>query len=106
MTTPTDADTTTTTLTPGELAEPGATDAARTSAAGRVRRFWPHSSMVRYAARLAGRPQTVTHRAGQLAADLAGIARGSSQIAPAKRDRRFSDPAWSTNPALRRIVQT
>jgi len=75
-------------------------------ALGRVRRSWPESSMVRYAARMAGRPQTVRRRAGQLAAELAGIARGSSQIAPARRDRRFSDPAWSTNPALRRIVQT
>ena len=75
-------------------------------ALGMVRRFWPESSMVRYAARLAGRPRTVTRRAGQLAAELAGIAKGSSQIAPQRRDRRFSDPAWNTNPLLRRTVQT
>jgi len=75
-------------------------------ALGMVRRFWPESSMVRYAARLAGRPRTVTRRAGQLAAELAGIAKGSSQIAPQPRDRRFSDPAWNTNPLLRRTVQT
>ena len=75
-------------------------------ALGMVRRFWPESSMVRYAARMAGRPATVTRRAGQLAAELVGIAKGSSQIAPQRPDRRFSDPAWNTNPLLRRTVQT
>jgi len=100
------------TLTPGESAEPGATDAAgmldfyEPGALGMVRRFWPESSMLRYAARLAGRPRTVTRRAGQLAAELAGIAKGSSQIAPQRADRRFSDPAWNTNPLLKRTFQT
>ncbi len=112
MATPTNTDATTTMLTPGESAEPGATDAAgmldfyEPGALGMVRRFWPESSMVRYAARLAGRPRTVTRRAGQLAAELAGIAKGSSQIAPQRPDRRFSDPAWTTNPLLRRTLQT
>src|SRR6266702_5904797 len=111
MATPTNTDATTTMLTPGESAEPGATDAAgmldfyEPGALGMVRRFWPESSMVRYAARLAGRPRTVTRRAGQLAAELAGIAKGSSQIAPQRPDRRFSDPAWSGNPLLRRTLQ-
>jgi polyhydroxyalkanoate synthase len=106
------ADATTTTLTPGESAEPGATDAAgmldfyEPGALGLARRFWPESSMVRYAARLAGRPRTVTRRAGQLAAELAGIATGSSQIAPQRSDRRFSDPAWTANPLLKRTFQT
>ena len=74
-------------------------------ALGMVRRFWPESSMVRYAARLASRPRTVTRRAW-LATELAGIAKGSSPIAPQRHDRRFSDPAWNTNPLLRRTVQT
>ena len=75
-------------------------------ALGMVRRFWPESSLVRYAARMAGRPRTVTRRAGQLAAELAGIAKGSSPIAPQRRDQRFSDRAWSGNPLLRRTMQT
>ena len=62
--------------------------------------------MLRYAARLARRPGTVARRAGKLAAGLAGIAKGSSAITPAAHDRRFSDPAWSKNPLLRRTVQT
>jgi len=110
--TTTNAHATTTTLTSGELAEPGATDAAgmldfyEPGALGMARRFWPESSMLRYAARMAGRPGTVTRRASLLAAELAGIAKGSSQIAPQRRDRRFSDPAWTTNPLLKRTVQT
>lgn len=75
-------------------------------ALGMVRRFWPESSMVRYAARLASRPRTVTRRAGQLATEFAGIAKGSSPIAPQRRDQRFSDRAWSGNPLLRRTMQT
>ncbi len=73
---------------------------------GTVRRFRPDASMMRYAARLASRPGTVALRAGKLAADLAGIAAGSSAIAPDRRDRRFADPAWSENPLLKRAVQT
>ena len=71
-----------------------------------LRRLRPDTSMARYAAQLAGRPGTVARRAGQLAADLAGIAAGSSAIAPQPRDRRFSDPAWNENPLLKRAVQT
>lgn len=88
MATPTKVDATTTTLTPGESAEPGATDAAgmldfyEPGALGMVRRFWPESSMVRYAARMAGRPRTVTRRADQLAAELAGVAQGQLADCP------------------------
>ena len=102
-----------TTRTPGESAEPEATDAVGMldlvlpdATLGTLRRFRPDSSMVRYAVRLASRPGTVARRAGKLAAELAGIATGSSAIAPARRDRRFADPAWSENPLLKRTVQT
>ncbi len=73
---------------------------------GTLRRFRPDASMMRYAARLASRPGTVARRATKLAADLAGIAAGSSAIAPDRRDRRFADPAWNENPLLKRAVQT
>ena len=65
----------------------------------------PDTSMARYLARLASRPGTVARRAGLLAAELGGIATGTSTIAPQDRDRRFSDPAWSQNPLLKRTVQ-
>ncbi|HEX9354041.1 MAG TPA: alpha/beta fold hydrolase [Streptosporangiaceae bacterium] len=101
-----------TTRTPDESAEPEATGAVTMldlvlpdATLGTLRRFRPDASMVRYAARLASRPGTVARRAGKLAAELAGIAKGSSAIAPARRDRRFADPAWTENPLLRRTVQ-
>ena len=70
----------------GELDAVGALDPfAPDAALGTVRRFRPDSSMVRYAARLARRPRTVMRHAGKLAAELAGIAMGSSAIAPERR---------------------
>ena len=91
----------------GELDAAGALDLFVPDAAlGAVRRLRPDASMLRYAARLARRPGTVARRAGKLAADLAGIAKGSSAITPARRDHRFSDPAWHENPLLKRTVQT
>ena len=38
--------------------------------------------------------------------ELLGIAVGSSDIAPAKGDRRFADPAWLQNPAFHRLGQS
>ena len=38
--------------------------------------------------------------------ELMRIAVGSSDIAPAKGDRRFADPTWSRNPAFRRLSQS
>ena len=70
-----------------------------------LRRLRPDTSMARYVARLADHPGTVVRRAGKLTADLAGIAAGRSTIAPQRRDRRFSDPAWNENPMLKRTVQ-
>jgi polyhydroxyalkanoate synthase subunit PhaC len=90
----------------GELDAAGALDLfAPHAALGTPRRFQPDTSMLRYAAHLARRPGRMTRRAGRLAAELAGIAAGSSAITPAVRDRRFSDPAWIGNPLLKRTLQ-
>ena len=89
----------------GELDAAGALDLFPDAAVGTLRRFRPDSSAVRFAVRLAGRPGTVTRLAGGLAGELAKVAAGSSTITPPRRDRRFSDPAWTGNPLLRRVVQ-
>jgi len=73
---------------------------------GILRRFLPDASLARWAATLASNPAAVARRGVQLSTDLAGIAVGSSAIAPNRRDRRFSDPAWTSNPVLKRWVQT
>jgi polyhydroxyalkanoate synthase len=75
------------------------------AATGPLRRFVPNSSWTRLAGRLAAQPGTVTRRTADLAGELARIAVGHSERAPSKRDRRFTDSAWSQSPLLRRAVQ-
>jgi polyhydroxyalkanoate synthase subunit PhaC len=49
---------------------------------------------------------TVAGEAGRLSAELIRIAWGRSDVAPAQGDRRFADPAWTSNPAFRMIQQS
>lgn len=56
--------------------------------------------------RLGLRPRVVATHSARLARDLALVVAGRSDIAPAKGDKRWSDPAWQENPAYRRVQQT
>jgi polyhydroxyalkanoate synthase len=81
-------------------------DALLTQAAlGPVNRFFPGRSMLRFAQALASDPKSLASWASGLAAELARVAAGTSSVAPSGRDRRFTDPAWTSNPMLRRAVQ-
>jgi poly[(R)-3-hydroxyalkanoate] polymerase subunit PhaC len=53
-----------------------------------------------------GQGRVVARTAARLGVELAKIAVGRSAVAPVKGDRRFADPAWSTNPLYHRIEQT
>jgi polyhydroxyalkanoate synthase subunit PhaC len=75
------------------------------AAFGPVRRLMPDLSAARLAGRLATRPRSTVDRLGALGAELARIGLGVSQVTPGSKDRRFSDPGWSQNPVLRRLVQ-
>ncbi len=75
------------------------------AALGPLRQFAPDASTAMFAVGLARRPLTTARRLGGLAAELARIGVGTSVLAPPKRDRRFTDPAWTENLLLRRIVQ-
>jgi polyhydroxyalkanoate synthase len=87
-------------------AEAGALDLLLADAAlGMARRFRPDGSVLRLAAGLARHPQAVGRDVAALAAELRDVAAGRSDLAPGRRDRRFSDPAWTQNPLLRRAVQ-
>ena len=87
-------------------AEAGALDLLLADAAlGMARRFRPDGSVLRFAAGLARRPRAVSREVTTLAAELRSVAAGRSQLAPGRRDRRFSDPAWTQNPVLKRTVQ-
>src|ERR1700746_3277554 len=94
--------------TPPDAADQAAPlDALLTEAAlGTFRRFTPDASAAKFAAGLARRPYTTGRRLSSLAAELARIGAGTSTLAPAKRDRRFTDPAWTGNALLRRLVQS
>ena len=86
---------------------PAGLDAMLTEAVrGPVRSWMPGTSGLKFAAKLAIRPDVTVRRSAQLGTELARIAIGRSEVAPGKRDRRFKDPAWSGNPALRRLVQS
>ncbi|WP_224401845.1 alpha/beta hydrolase [Pseudonocardia sp. ICBG1034] len=92
---------------PEDTAELGAPlDLLLTRAAGGLRhRVGPSTSTAKLLVGLAARPRPVARRAGALAAELGRVALGVSDVAPGPRDRRFADPAWSTNPMLRRTLQ-
>jgi polyhydroxyalkanoate synthase len=75
------------------------------AALGTPRRFLPGVAGAKLAVSLARRPRDVSGRARALAADLAQVVAGRSEVAPSPRDRRFTDDAWTQNPTLRRLVQ-
>jgi polyhydroxyalkanoate synthase subunit PhaC len=49
---------------------------------------------------------TVVQEATRLGLELSRIAAGVSDVAPAWGDRRFADPAWTSNPVFRMIQQS
>ncbi|HEX9623166.1 MAG TPA: hypothetical protein VF979_02205, partial [Streptosporangiaceae bacterium] len=51
------------------------------------------------------RSQDAAGRAKRLARQLADVAAGRSDLAPARGDRRFADSAWQHNPLYRRLGQ-
>jgi polyhydroxyalkanoate synthase subunit PhaC len=75
------------------------------AALGPVRRFAPDASTAKFVGALARRPGTTACRLRSFAAESGRIAVGTSTLAPSRRDRRFVDEAWTTNPVLRRMVQ-
>jgi len=75
------------------------------SAVGMADRMMPNTAWSRFALNLAKQPGTVASRAAALGRELVAIGQGRSQVAPAKGDKRFSDPAWQGNPVLKRTMQ-
>jgi polyhydroxyalkanoate synthase len=84
----------------------GALDMVLASPATRtLTRFAPGKPGMRMAGSLATHPRVVATRGRELGAELARIATGASTLAPPPSDRRFTDPAWKENGALRRVLQ-
>jgi polyhydroxyalkanoate synthase len=82
-----------------------ALDTLLVDAALRPRRMIPDASTAKLAVGLLRHPHVTGHRLGGLAADVARAAVGRSTVAPSRRDRRFTDPAWTQNPVLHRVLQ-
>jgi class II poly(R)-hydroxyalkanoic acid synthase len=75
------------------------------SALGVASGMMPATSWARFGLNLARRPGVVAERVGSFGRELASIATGTSDRAPAKPDKRFSDPAWQSNPLTKRSMQ-
>lgn len=75
------------------------------ASSGVLHRLLPIGPGMRFLAKASTQPTKVAGRVGALAAELGRVAIGTSEVAPARRDRRFADPAWMQNPLLRRTVQ-
>ncbi len=75
------------------------------AALGTWRRFVPGMAAVRLVVNLSQRPNTVVRTGVGLALELARIGAGRSDLAAAVKDRRFTDSAWTDNPALHGILQ-
>src|SRR5262245_20267274 len=79
-------------------------DALLVDAALGRRRLLPDASTAKFAAHLAMRPGITARRLRDLGVELARAGIGASTLAPSRRDRRFTDPAWAENPLLRRVL--
>ena len=69
-------------------------------------RWLPGAAGAKATAKLGLKPRRVARRARGYGRELARIAAGRSEVAPAKGDRRFKDEAWQGNPAFKRLAQT
>jgi polyhydroxyalkanoate synthase len=72
---------------------------------GPLRRFNPGAPGLKLARSLALQPVTLGRRGTRIAGELAQVLGGLSAEAPSPKDRRFTDPAWSQNPLLHRLLQ-
>jgi len=63
------------------------------------------SAAGRLARSVVSRPAVVARRGASLATRLGRVAVGTSDVAPERGDRRFTDDAWRDNPVFRRIGQ-
>jgi len=62
--------------------------------------------MVRGVLSVFTQPRPVAREVLHLGGDAVRILAGTDRIAPSPKDKRFADPAWSGNPAYRRLAQT
>jgi polyhydroxyalkanoate synthase len=64
----------------------------------------PESTPAAFVKALARTPRLL-ERSGSLVGGIAAAVAGRSNVEPARGDRRFTDPTWSSNPVYRRVGQ-
>ncbi|MCW0214491.1 MAG: alpha/beta fold hydrolase [Pseudonocardia sp.] len=74
-------------------------------ARGPWRRLLPAGPAARLATSLLTRPAALARRGAGLVTELGKIGLGTSTVVAPERDPRHTDPAWTANPVLRRLVQ-
>ncbi|MDP9390651.1 MAG: alpha/beta fold hydrolase [Actinomycetota bacterium] len=52
------------------------------------------------------RPRPLAREAAKVGREVVSILRGTADVGPSERDKRFADPAWTSNPVYRRVAQT
>lgn len=86
-------------------ADPQAQDSADAVAAAEPVAIPSAGSLLGGLARVVGQGRSVARETVRLGGEAVRIAGGRSQVAPARGDRRFADPAWTSNPLYRRLAQ-
>jgi polyhydroxyalkanoate synthase len=87
-------------------AQPATKDAADSSARAPARAGADLRDKLDDVAAAADQSYAISVELAQLAVEVAQIMVGRSQEAPPRNDRRFTDPAWTSNPVFNRIAQT
>jgi len=72
---------------------------------GGAKRFLQPSAAAKFLGGLVRHPDRLGRHAGGLAAELARVTAGRSELAPPKGDRRFGDRGWEQNWLLHRVMQ-
>jgi polyhydroxyalkanoate synthase len=75
------------------------------AAAGGPPRSVAPGAAVKVGVGLARHPGRIASWAARLTSELRQVARGRSDIAPSRGDRRFTDPAWARSWLFRRVLQ-
>src|SRR3954464_2940056 len=69
------------------------------------RRWAPGPEAIQWVSALARHPSRPARRLLGLGKELGKITLGRSEVAPSKKDKRFADAAWTSNPLFMRACQ-
>jgi polyhydroxyalkanoate synthase len=96
----------TTTDLPTLVTPPAPAAVTRRREAARVPRpLAPRRGLGRGVLSALAQPRSVAREAAHVARTSGRILRGTAEVAPSPKDKRFADPAWAGDPVYRRVAQ-